>query len=68
MGLGGVSITQLLIILLIVVVIFGTKRMKTMGGDLGEAIRSFRKAVNSPESTAPTELEAVRKLPADERQ
>ena len=37
MGLGGISLWQLLIVLLIVVLIFGTKRLKTLGGDLGGA-------------------------------
>jgi sec-independent protein translocase protein TatA len=46
MGLGGINIWQLLIILLIVVLIFGTKRLKTLGGDLGSAIKSFRKAMD----------------------
>lgn len=49
MGLGGVSIWQLLIILMIVVLIFGTKRLKTLGGDLGGALRSFRKAMDNDE-------------------
>jgi len=49
MGLGGISIWQLLIILLIVVLIFGTKRLKTLGGDLGGALRSFRKAMEQDE-------------------
>ena len=49
MGLGGISIWQLLIILAIVVLIFGTKRLKSIGGDLGGAIKSFRKAVNDDE-------------------
>jgi len=35
--------SELLIILLIVVLLFGTKRLKTLGGDLGGAIRGFRK-------------------------
>ena len=35
MGLGGISIWQLLIVLAIVVMIFGTKRLKNIGGDLG---------------------------------
>ncbi|MGB5324738.1 MAG: twin-arginine translocase TatA/TatE family subunit, partial [Pseudomonadales bacterium] len=39
MGLGGISIWQLLIILLIVVMIFGTKRLKNIGSDLGGAIK-----------------------------
>lgn len=50
MGLGGISIWQLLIILVIVVLIFGTKRLKTLGGDLGGALRSFRKAMDTDES------------------
>jgi sec-independent protein translocase protein TatA len=49
MGLGGISIWQLLIILLIVVLVFGTKRLKTLGGDLGSALKSFRKAMDSDE-------------------
>ena len=41
---------QLLIILLIVVLIFGTKRIRTIGGDLGGALKSFRKAMDTDES------------------
>jgi sec-independent protein translocase protein TatA len=47
MGLGGVSVYQLAVILLIVVVIFGTKRLKSIGGDLGGALRSFRGAMSA---------------------
>ena len=43
--LGGISIWQLLIILLIVVMIFGKKKLRNMGGDLGGAVRSFKKAM-----------------------
>lgn len=50
MGLGGISMWQLLIVLLIVVLIFGTKRLKTIGGDLGGALKSFRKAMDSDDS------------------
>lgn len=45
MGLGGISIWQLLIILVIVLLLFGTKKLRGMGGDLGSAVKSFRKAV-----------------------
>jgi len=41
----GISIWQLLIVLLIVVLLFGTKKLRNMGGDLGAAIKSFRSAV-----------------------
>ena len=49
MGFGGISIWSLLLILLIVVLLFGTKRLKNIGGDLGGAIKNFKKAVNEPE-------------------
>lgn len=45
----GISIPQLLIILAIVVVLFGTKRLRNIGGDLGGAIKGFRSAMNSSE-------------------
>ena len=47
MGLGGISIWQLLIILVIVALIFGTKRLRGMGGDLGGAVKGFKKAIDS---------------------
>lgn len=50
MGFGGISIWQLLIILAIVILIFGTKRLKGLGGDVGGAIKSFKKAMNEDES------------------
>jgi sec-independent protein translocase protein TatA len=46
MGLGGISIWQLLIILAIVVMLFGTKRLRNMGGDLGSAVKGFRKSMS----------------------
>ena len=46
MGLA-MSPLQLLIILVIVAVIFGTKRLRDVGGDLGSAVKSFRKAMNT---------------------
>ena len=50
MGLGGISIWQLLIVLAIVVLLFGTKRLKGMGGDLGNAIKGFKKAMDTDEA------------------
>ena len=50
MGVSGISIWQLLIVLLMVVLIFGTKRIKNIGSDLGGAIKSFRKGLNEAES------------------
>jgi sec-independent protein translocase protein TatA len=47
--LGGISIWQLLIILLIVVMIFGTKKLKNMGNDMGEAVKGFKKGISDEE-------------------
>lgn len=49
MGIGGISIWQLLIILVIVVLLFGTKRLGSLGSDLGSAIRGFRKSMSDDE-------------------
>ena len=46
MGIGGISIWQLLIVLAIVILLFGTKKLKGMGTDLGNAIKGFKKAVD----------------------
>ena len=67
MGLGGINIWQLLIILLIVVVIFGTKKLKTLGGDLGGAVKSFRGAINEAEK-AQLEAERGEDEPAEAKQ
>jgi sec-independent protein translocase protein TatA len=49
MGFGGISLWQLLIVLLIVVVIFGTKRLRSIGTDLGGALKGFRGAMSDAE-------------------
>ena len=49
MGIGGISPFQLFIILLIVLLIFGTKKLRNLGGDLGGAIKGFKKAVKEEE-------------------
>ena len=46
----GMSVTQLLIILVIVIVVFGTKRLRNLGTDLGGAIKGFRAAVKDGEN------------------
>jgi sec-independent protein translocase protein TatA len=47
MGLGGIGPVQLLVILGIVILVFGTAKLKNLGGDLGGAIKGFRKAMDS---------------------
>ena len=52
-----ISIWQLLIVLVIVIAIFGTKRLKTLGSDLGSAVKGFRSAVNEAEKESSGELD-----------
>ena len=49
MGFGGISVWQLLIVLVIVILLFGTKKLRSLGGDLGSAIRSFKSSVRDGE-------------------
>ena len=58
MGLGGISIWQLLIILAIVVMLFGTKRLRTLGSDLGSAVKGFRSSMQDEPKEADGESEA----------
>ena len=51
MGFSSISIPQLLIVLAIVIMIFGTKRLKNIGGDLGGAIKGFKKSMADDEPT-----------------
>ena len=46
MGMGGLHIWHLLIILIIVVMLFGTKRLSTLGSDLGDMVKGFRKSMS----------------------
>jgi len=49
---GGFGLTELLVVLAIVLLIFGPKRLKSLGSDLGSAIKGFRKAVSDEEPKA----------------
>jgi sec-independent protein translocase protein TatA len=57
MGIGGISMWQLLILLLIVVLVFGTKRLRNMGGDLGAAVKGFRKGMEEARDDLEEKLE-----------
>jgi sec-independent protein translocase protein TatA len=41
----GFGITELVIVLIIVILLFGTKKLRSLGGDLGGALKSFRGAM-----------------------
>jgi sec-independent protein translocase protein TatA len=48
--MGGISIWQLLIIVVIVVLLFGTKKLRNIGGDLGSAVKGFKNAMNDEDA------------------
>ena len=66
MGFGGISIWQLLIILVIVLMVFGTKKLRNMGGDLGTAIKGFKKSVKEEPVNPNVEEGASAEEPNDE--
>ncbi len=50
MGMGGISIWQLLIVLVIVLLLFGTKKLRNLGSDLGGAVKGFRSTMKDSSS------------------
>lgn len=67
MGLGGISVWQLLIVLVIVVLIFGTKKLKNMGGDIGGAVKNFKSAMSEEEKAKQAEAEADGEVESDSK-
>ena len=55
MGVGGIGIWQLLIILLIVVMLFGTKKLRNLGSDLGGALKGFKTAMKDDQAEVESE-------------
>lgn len=57
--MGNIGWAQLLIVAVIVLVIFGSKKLRNLGGDLGESVKGFKKAMNKDEaSTTQTNIES----------
>ena len=50
--MGEISITKLLVVAALIILVFGTKKLRTLGGDLGSAIKGFKKAMNDDDTTA----------------
>jgi sec-independent protein translocase protein TatA len=63
MGLGGISFGQLLIVFLIIAVLFGTKKLRTIGEDLGQAVHGFKKGLKEGSSTPPSISEQIESRP-----
>ena len=51
MGIGGISFWQILIILVVILILFGGKKIRTMGSDLGESLKGFKKAIKDEDSS-----------------
>lgn len=62
--MGSFSIWHWLIVLAIVLLIFGTKKLRNLGGDLGGAVKGFKEAVRDPDKD-PARLDADGKAPID---
>ena len=59
--MGGIGFKELLIILAIALLIFGAKRLKTIGSDLGGAVKGFRKAMDSEDEKETQQLNSPQK-------
>ena len=56
------SVTQLIVILAIVLVLFGAKKLRNIGGDLGGAIKNFRQSVKDGEADEETKSNAQNRV------
>ena len=65
MGIGGIGIWQLIIILVIIVMLFGTKKLRTRGSDLGGAVKGFKTAMKDENAKDSDEDEVAVKKVAD---
>ncbi|MDQ2070389.1 twin-arginine translocase TatA/TatE family subunit [Natronospira bacteriovora] len=65
MGIGGIGIWQLLIVLAIVVLLFGTKRLRSLGSDLGGALKGFKGAMREVDEVEKDVREAGEEVSAD---
>lgn len=63
--MGGIGIWQLIIILVIVLLLFGTKRLRNLGGDLGGAIKGFKGAIKEAEEKPDDSQKSVEGSPAN---
>ena len=57
----GLGIGELIVIMIIFIVVFGAGKLGDVGGDLGRAIRNFRKAMNEPEAIDVTPKDSAKK-------
>ena len=61
----GIGMRELLVILVVCLVVFGAKKLRTVGSDLGHAVRGFKKAMNDGENEDATPPKQIRSEGAD---
>jgi len=64
--MGGISIWQLLIILAIVALLFGTRKLRNIGSDLGGAVKGFKQAMSDEEKQSAEKAERIESEKSDE--
>ena len=57
MGISGMSFWQILIILVVILILFGGKKIRTMGSDLGEGLKGFKKAIKDEDKSSESKQE-----------
>ncbi len=65
--MGGFSLTHWIILLLVIVLIFGTKKLRNTGRDLGEAVRGFKEGMKGEEEKAGKALEDNKTINAEQK-
>ena len=65
--MGGFSLTHWIILLLVIVLIFGTKKLRNTGRDLGEAVRGFKEGMKGEEEKAGKALEDNKTINAEKK-
>jgi sec-independent protein translocase protein TatA len=63
--MGGIGMKELLVILAIALLVFGAKKLKTIGSDLGGAVKGFKKAMNEGDDEEQKKSEDMKKLRSD---
>ena len=67
MGFGGISPGSLLLILLIALILFGTKKLRSIGEDLGEAVKGFRKGLHGIDDAKQSQQQILPKSSPQQR-
>lgn len=61
--MGEISVTKLLVVVVLFVLVFGTKKLGALGADLGAALKGFKKAMNDLHTDADADFAAEKKTP-----